>query len=257
MRMLNHLHLPASFYVDILTLRQVLDVDKPRRYDPESKTPLAARHIWREKMNVAFGLVVFKLRCGVNQQGSIVETWRRGLVERRTEENEFATWGTEELRGLGLDRRQEYVERFARKLVQPQDSKPKGYDVFEAALSSLVQPTNQPTAPAAHAPKSYPRAPLASGPHPYVRYLQEVHDPAADYHEPYATLLEVASDMIGVETKDVERCVRWVERRLAVEVGWMGEWDRRRIEEEGGNAVRSIDEQADGTMDVESVLCSI
>ncbi|KAI8587403.1 hypothetical protein BDZ88DRAFT_454069 [Geranomyces variabilis] len=211
LRIIRHLQLPTSFYTDISNLHALL----------HGENQLTDQQPLEDADNVALALIIVKLRCGVDCKGSAA--WMRALQEQRLRGSEYALWGTVELGAEAYDRRLEYVRNFAANLVMPHHVKPKGYDTMESTLDA-VHPPRKPDVLSKPPPVCTRTTclPTPTRADTYVRYEDQIRkDTAGDYHEPYAALLEAASDFIGLDPDRLEIRVAALEHVVQKEIEWI------------------------------------
>ncbi|KAJ3145769.1 hypothetical protein HDU86_000636 [Geranomyces michiganensis] len=171
--------------------------------------------------HVALAIIVFKLKCGVDCKGNA--EWMRELKEQRLRGSEYAVWGTVELDAEAHDRRLEYVQNFAANLVMPHHAKQKGFDILETTLHA-AHPSQKPNTHA-NPPSAITRTacvPTPTRADTYVRYEQAADfDTAGEYHEPYAAILDAASDFLGWDPHKIDWRVSVLENALQKEIEWI------------------------------------
>ncbi|KAI8817130.1 uncharacterized protein EV422DRAFT_606286 [Fimicolochytrium jonesii] len=225
-RTLTDLSLPPTFYADMSTIHSLVF---PGANDWGRGGERSGGGGGKAKSQVALALVVFKLRCGAENERSEMRGWVEGLVRGREGVQEYAAWTSSDVREKTTEELITYVDRFANRLGTHQDTRPKGYETFETALNALLAslpsppPSHPPTTPTpAPTPNHIPYPPIPTQPPRYIMY--NASDTSGPFHHPYDTVVRAAADLVGVGVRELEREVNRLERRLGVEMGWVAGW---------------------------------
>ncbi|TPX58578.1 hypothetical protein PhCBS80983_g03055 [Powellomyces hirtus] len=215
-RTIKELHLPPSFYTDISTLHKLLS-----RNSPSSKLA----NCRQEYANIALALIVFKLRCGADRQSKEIMEWMKDLSVDREKCPEYAAWSTSDLGEKSYHLRREYVEKFAKRLSSKQDTNPKGYEIFDTTISNAISSRT----PASSRPFPTIFKPCATSIVQPNYVLYNPGDTEGKFHEPYATLVVSAADIMGVSPEYIESVTERLERQLRHEIVWMRDLTRKKF----------------------------
>lgn len=77
------MHLPPEFYMDMATLHRLL-----------SDSGKASDKSWSDVWNASLALVVFKLRCNLDDDSHEMRQWLDSITYTKDELPEYATWCT-------------------------------------------------------------------------------------------------------------------------------------------------------------------